>query len=101
MKYEIQIFTKDRKKIIKFSKEGEQNLTFKPIEWEDFYYAMGSVIDDKADRIEGKDKIVGLLHAENISFDEVVDVMCEDLNPQLTKILTNEKEKMTLELTTY
>ena len=93
MNYEIQIYAKDRTKIIRFEDNPETGSNLdKLMAWEDFYYALGLVIDDKADKIEDGDRLIGRLSVQNVSFDEVIDTMCEDLSPQLTKILTEERE---------
>jgi hypothetical protein len=60
--------------------------------WEDFYYALGSVIDDKAEKIRKDDTLIARLEVKQIYFDEVIDIMCEDLTPDLVKLLTEEQE---------
>ncbi|NJO03454.1 MAG: hypothetical protein HC880_18810 [Bacteroidia bacterium] len=95
MNYEIQIFAKDRTKIIRFkdtvldSQLGDYQQL---LAWEDYYYAMGAVIDDKAEKIRENERLIARLDVKDISFDEVVEVMCEDLSPALTKILVEENE---------
>ena len=99
MQYEVQIFTKDRTKIIKFTDNGNQDTIHPQVDaWEEFYFAMGNVIDDKADKIQESDKTIGILQVRDISFDEVVDVMCEDLSPALTNALVEEKEVSVIDL---
>jgi len=100
MKYQIHIFTEDKTKIIKFYQNRDEELRHLPMEWEDFYYAMGAVIDDKAEVKEENDTMIALLDVQNISFDEVIDVMCEDLPPELTDVLVNEEENAMVELET-
>lgn len=97
MNYEIQIFAKDRTKIIRFPENDANNMS-QLMAWEDFYYAMGAVIDDKADKFRENNTIIGLLDVRDIPFEEVVDIMCEDLNAYLTKILTEEQEISVVEL---
>ncbi|HAS42326.1 MAG TPA: hypothetical protein DCS93_17745 [Microscillaceae bacterium] len=94
MKYEIRIFAKDRNKIIEFvDQSGNQNLRFMPTEWEDLYYAMGSVIDDDAEKKEESDKVVAVIEVKEINFDEVMDRMVDDLTPPLTQVLDNGQEQ--------
>lgn len=97
MNYEIQIFAKDRTKIIRFPESPNRNMA-QLMAWEDYYYAMGSVIDDKADKFRENNTIIGRINVPDIPFDDVVDIMCEDLNSFLTKVLTNEQEVSTIEL---
>ncbi len=92
MNYEIQIFAKDRTKIIRFSESDQGTNLEKQNAWEDFYYAMGSVIDDSADKFRENNTLIARLNAQTISFDEVVDVMCEDLSTEQTQFLTEERE---------
>jgi hypothetical protein len=93
MNYEIQIFAKDRNKIIRFKEVEEADLSMKKMmAWEDFYYAMGMVIDDKADKFRENNTLVGRINVKNTSFDEVIDAMCEDLSPDLVELLTTEDE---------
>ncbi|TAF64697.1 MAG: hypothetical protein EAZ55_10690 [Cytophagales bacterium] len=99
MRYEIQIFAKDKTKIIRFSKDGSEDLGFKPAEWEDFYYAMGSVIDDKADSFVSQDTIIAKIEVNEMYFEQVIDSMCEDLSSHLTNVLVSEKERELVELT--
>ena len=77
MNYEIQIFAKDRTKIIRFPGTDAHNMA-QQMAWEDYYYAMGSVIDDKADKFRENNTIFGRLDVTDIPFDDVVDIMCED-----------------------
>lgn len=98
MRYEIQIHAKDRVKVILFRQDGNEYFNHMPLEWEDFYYAMGAVIDDKAEQIKLEDKIIGKLEVLDMPFDDVVDVMCEDLSEELTAILTQGSKISTVEL---
>lgn len=94
MKYEIRILAKDRKKIIQFTDQnGNENLMFMPTEWEDLYYAMGSVIDDEAQKQEETDKVVATIEVEEINFEEVIDRMVDDLTPTLAQALDNTQEQ--------
>lgn len=93
MKYEIQIFARDKTKIIRFSDQESPESNFnQQMAWEDYYYAMGAVIDDKADKFRENNTVIGRLEVKDIPFDDVVDIMCEDLSSDLTRILTSEKE---------
>lgn len=95
MNYEIQIYAKDRTKIIRLTEENASEPTTQRgvmVAWEDYYFALGSVIDDKADRIHEQNKVIGRLEVKEIPFDDVIDMMCEDLSPRLTQILANEQE---------
>jgi hypothetical protein len=93
MNYEIQIYTKDKTKVIKFKdNELEAPNLNKLLTWEDFYYAMGAVIDDKADSFQENNTLIGRLNAYDIYYDEVIDIMCEDLSPELIRILTQDEE---------
>lgn len=92
MNYEIQIYSKDKTKIIRFKDQEEGFQLNNQMAWEDFYYAMGSVIDEKPDKIREKDTLIGRLDVKDIPYEQIVDIMCEDLSPELTRILTNEKE---------
>ena len=93
MNYEIQIFAKDRTRIIRFDKDAESMPDHKKrTAWEDFYFAMGSVIDDKADKIVEDDTTIGRIHVKNMSFDDVVDAMSEDLPADLRKLLVKGDE---------
>lgn len=93
MNYEIQIFAKDRTKIIRFAEDYQETTSMaKLLAWEDFYYAMGAVIDDKADKFRENNTLIGRLNVKEIPFDDVVDVMCEDLSTHLTRILTADDE---------
>lgn len=99
MKYEIRIFAKDRNKIIEFvDQSGNKNLRFMPTEWEDLYYAMGSVIDDEAEKKEESDRVVAIIEVQEINFDEVMDRMVDDLTPSLTQILDNRQEQAVLRI---
>ncbi len=94
MKYEIRIFAKDRNKIIQFTDQnGNANLMFMPTEWEDLYYAMGSVIDDEAMKQEDTEKVVAMITVKEIEFEEVMDRMVDDLTPTLTQVLDSVQEQ--------
>ncbi len=93
MNYEIQIFAKDKTKIIRFQdNEKLENFHSRLNAWEDFYYAMGAVIDDKAEKIRLENTLTARLEVNQIYFDEVIDIMCEDLPPDLLKLLTEDQE---------
>ncbi|OJJ14116.1 hypothetical protein BKI52_44130 [marine bacterium AO1-C] len=64
-----------------------------PTEWEDMYYAMGSVIDDEAEKKEESGKVVAIIEVKEIDFDEVMDRMVDDLTPSLTQALDNGQEQ--------
>lgn len=94
MKYEIRIFAKDRNKIIQFTDQsGNANLMFMPTEWEDLYYAMGSVIDDEAMKQEDTEKVIAVIMVKEIEFEEVMDRMVDDLTPTLTQVLDSTQEQ--------
>jgi hypothetical protein len=94
MIYEIQIFAKDRSKIIRFEENEQDSSSFrKQMAWEDLYFALGSVIDDKADKIRENNTVIGRIHVRNMRFDDVVDAMSEDLQPDLLKLLVKEEEE--------
>jgi hypothetical protein len=94
MKYEIRIFAKDRNKIIQFTDQsGNANLMFMPTEWEDLYYAMGSVIDDEAMKQEDTEKVIAVITVKEIEFEEVMDRMVDDLTPTLTQVLDSAQEQ--------
>jgi hypothetical protein len=84
--------------VILFQQDGDENFDHMPSEWEDYYYAIGSVIDEEAEKIKLEDKIIGKLEVLDIPFDDVVDVMCEDLSEELTEILTQGSKISTVEL---
>lgn len=93
MNYEIQIFAKDKTKIIRFQDDEQaEHYKSRMTAWEDFYYALGAVIDDKAEKFRKDDTLIARLEVSNIEFDEVIDTMCEDLSPELIKLLTEEQE---------
>lgn len=93
MDYEIQILSKDRTKIIRIPETNDQSKNYNhQLAWEDYYFALGSVIDDKADQFRENNTLIGRLDVRDISFDEVVDVMCEDLTPKMTEFLVEDKE---------
>ncbi|NJL14457.1 MAG: hypothetical protein HC913_16585 [Microscillaceae bacterium] len=92
MNYEIQIFAKDRNKTIRFQEgEGQVSTLNSLLAWEDFYYAMSAVIDEPADKFRENNTLIARLNVPTISFDEVVEIMCEDLSPSLTKVLVQEE----------
>jgi hypothetical protein len=93
MNYEIQIFAKDRTKIIRFEEKEQEGYDPKKLSaWEDLYFALGLVIDQKADKIRENDTVIGRINVKNVSFDEVIDAMCEDLNKELINLLIAEQE---------
>jgi hypothetical protein len=93
MNYEVQIFAKDKTKFIRFQDDERADFyKSRMTAWEDFYYALGSVIDDKAEKIRKDDTLIARLEVKQIYFDEVIDIMCEDLTPDLVKLLTEEQE---------
>jgi hypothetical protein len=96
MNYEIQIFAKDKTKIIRFPESENESLN-KLMAWEDLYYALGLVIEEKADKIKENNTVIGRLSVKDLPFEQVVDVMCEDLSPKLTKILTDNTEVSVVE----
>jgi hypothetical protein len=96
MNYEIQIFAKDKTKIIRFPENEFESLN-KMMAWEDLYYALGLVIEKKADKFRENNTVIGRLQVKDLAFDEVVDVMCEDLSPKLTKLLTTDKEVLVVD----
>lgn len=97
MNYEIQIFAKDRTKVVKIEDHETDQLNTL-LAWEDFYYAMGNVIDGKADKFKENNTQVARINVQDMTFDQVVDIMCEDLGSKLIKILTEEKETSILEM---
>ncbi|TAE18081.1 MAG: hypothetical protein EAZ95_05205 [Bacteroidetes bacterium] len=95
MNYEIQIFAKDRSKIIRFEENEQDSSSFKKqMAWEDFYHALGSVIDDKADKIRENNTLIGRIHVRDMRFDDVIDAMSEDLTPDLLKLLVKGEEEV-------
>lgn len=100
MKYEVQIFAKDKTKIIKFSENGNENIAHEPSVWDDLIFAMGAVIDDKANCVKNDNSIIGILDVkETTTFEEIVDVMCEDLNEKIIAVLTKEEQVSIVDLT--
>jgi|GEM_PF-2586338 len=95
MNYEIQIFAKDRSKIIRFEDNEQDVSNFKKrMEWEDLYYALGSVIDDKADKFQENNTIIGRIHVRDMRYDDVIDAMSEDLPADLLQLLIQNKEEV-------
>lgn len=100
MKYEVQIFAKDKTKIIKFLENENENIAQEPRAWDDLVFAMGAVVDDKADFVKKENSIIGILDVkETTTFEEVIDVMCEDLNETLIAILAKDEKISLLDLT--
>lgn len=95
MLYEIQIFAKDRQKIIRFEANDFDNSSFrKQRAWEDLYYALGNVIDQKADKIRENDALIGRIVVKNTPYDQVLDDMCEDLDKDLVRLLSNNQNEV-------
>ncbi|WP_026999034.1 hypothetical protein [Eisenibacter elegans] len=91
MKYEIRIYAKDQTKVIRFVQEGGTHQTPPPA-WDEFVYALGAVIDDRPEQVLQPDGLIATLKVPQVSFDEVVDVMCEDLSQEMTQLLTAPQE---------
>lgn len=95
MTYEIQIFAKDRSKIIRFEENEQDAGSYKKqMTWEELYFALGSVIDDKADKIRENNTTIGRIHVRDMSFDDVIDAMSEDLSTETLKLLVKEEEEI-------
>lgn len=95
MTYEIQIFAKDRSKIIRFEDNEQDAGSFKKqMAWEELYFALGSVIDDKADKFRENNTTIGRIHVRDMYFDDVIDAMSEDLTPEILKLLTKKESEI-------
>ena len=95
MNYEIQIFAKDRTKIIRFEDNELDASNFKKqMAWEDLYFALGSVIDDKADKLRENNTLIGRIYVRNTSYDDVIDAMSEDLSSELLELLVQDHEEV-------
>lgn len=95
MLYEIQIYAKDRHKIIRFEASEFDNNSFrKQRAWEDLYFALGNVIDQKADKIRENDHVIGRIVVQNTSYEQVIDDMCEDLPTDLVRLLSNNQPEI-------
>lgn len=99
MEYHIEIFTKDFSKKILFTENGSTDITWGvPPAWEDYKYAMGMVIDDKIiPSIEGE-VCKAVLSVPEMRYDDVLDIMCEDLSQKLIKVLTDNQKVIYFEL---
>lgn len=98
MKYEVQIVAKDQEKIILFRKQGQEEIERTPYEFDELCYVMGAAIDGKAQTIQAQGKMLAKIEAHDMSFDELLDVMCEDLDEEMVEILTNPNKVSVVEL---
>ncbi|MCS6822404.1 MAG: hypothetical protein NZ551_11115 [Microscillaceae bacterium] len=99
MEYHIEILTKDFSKKILFTENGSTEIGWGvPSAWEDYKYAMGAVIDDKiTPSIEGN-VCKAVLSVPDMRYDDVLDIMCEDLSQPLIKVLTDNQKVSYFEL---
>lgn len=95
MNYEIQIFAKDHTKIIRFEDNELDESNFKKqMAWEDLYFALCAVIDDKADKLRENNTLIGRINVRDMRYDDVIDAMSEDLGADLLHLLVQNNEEV-------